>query len=128
MNVYEELQQAILKNDEKEINRLKHRILTGRDDTLDRAMYENIKKKTLGREIRNIINKDLDTLDAMDCMTTCTSLITHNIIEACINDRDLDDYPVSELYVALGAFINRGPEDGKVAVKRLVEDRYKWFI
>ena len=89
-------------------------------------MILSIIKKEPGRVIKNIINSD--DFDNYSSMKACSSLLTHNIIEAQITNRSIDDYPVKELYVILGKFINDGFEEGKNEFKKFVTERYKKFI
>ena len=97
-----------------------------RDESLDKNMIQAIIKKEPGRVIRSIINSD--DLDEISCFKACSSLLTHNIIEAQINNRSIDEYPINELYIILGTFINDGLGRGKDDFKKFVTKRYKRFI
>lgn len=127
MSLFDELQKAILDGDMDLVTDLRRRIMLGeRDESLDKNMIQAIIKKEPGRVIRSIINSD--DLDAISCFKACSSLLTHNIIEAQINNRSIDDYPINELYIILGTFINDGLDRGKDDFKKFVTKRYKRFI
>ena len=127
MSLFDELQQAILDGDMDLVADLRRRIMQGeRDESLDKNMIQAIIKKEPGRVIRSIINSD--DLDEISCFKACSSLLTHNIIEAQINNRSIDDYPINELYIILGTFISDGLDRGKDDFKKFVTKRYKRFI
>lgn len=127
MSLFDELQKAILDGDMALVTDLRRRIMQGeRDESLDKNMIQAIIKKEPGRVIRSIINSD--DLDEISCFKACSSLLTHNIIEAQINNRDINDYPINELYIILGTFINDGLDRGKDDFKKFVTKRYKRFI
>lgn len=127
MSLFDELQKAILDGDMDLVTDLRRRIMQGeRDESLDKNMIQAIIKKEPGRVIRSIINSD--DLDEISCFKACSSLLTHNIIEAQINNRSIDDYPINELYIILGTFINDGLDRGKDDFKKFVTKRYKRFI
>lgn len=127
MSLFDELQQAILDGDMDLVADLRRCIMQGeRDESLDKNMIQAIIKKEPGRVIRSIINSD--DLDEISCFKACSSLLTHNIIEAQINNRDINDYPINELYIILGTFINDGLDRGKDDFKKFVTKRYKRFI
>ena len=127
MSLFDELQKAILDGDMDLVTDLRRRIMQGeRDESLDKNMIQTIIKKEPGRVIRSIINSD--DLDEISCFKACSSLLTHNIIEAQINNRSIDDYPINELYIILGTFINDGLDRGKDDFKKFVTKRYKRFI
>lgn len=127
MSLFDELQKAILDGDMDLVADLRRRIMQGeRDESLDKNMIQAIIKKEPGRVIRSIINSD--DLDEISCFKACSSLLTHNIIEAQINNRSIDDYPINELYIILGTFINDGLDRGRDDFKKFVTKRYKRFI
>ncbi len=127
MSLFDELQKAILDGDMDLVTDLRRRIMQGeRDESLDKNMIQAIIKKESGRVIRSIINSD--DLDEISCFKACSSLLTHNIIEAQINNRSIDEYPINELYIILGTFINDGLGRGKDDFKKFVTKRYKRFI
>nr|DAN44507.1 MAG TPA: hypothetical protein [Bacteriophage sp.]DAR68434.1 MAG TPA: hypothetical protein [Caudoviricetes sp.]DAY36511.1 MAG TPA: hypothetical protein [Bacteriophage sp.] len=127
MSLFDELQKAILDGDMDLVADLRRRIMQGeRDESLDKNMIQAIIKKEPGRVIRSIINSD--DLDEISYFKACSSLLTHNIIEAQINNRSIDDYPINELYIILGTFINDGLDRGKDDFKKFVTKRYKRFI
>lgn len=127
MSLFDDLQKAILDGDMDLVADLRRRILQGeRDESLDKNMIQAIIKKEPGRVIRSIINSD--DLDEISCFKACSSLLTHNIIEAQINNRSIDDYPINDLYIILGTFINDGLDRGKDDFKKFVTKRYKRFI
>ena len=127
MSLFDDLQKAILDGDMDLVADLRRRIMQGeRDESLDKNMIQAIIKKEPGRVIRSIINSD--DLDEISCFKACSSLLTHNIIEAQINNRDINDYPINELYIILGTFINDGLDRGIDDFKKFVTKRYKRFI
>lgn len=127
MSLFDDLQKAILDGDMELVADLRRRIMQGeRDESLDKNMIQAIIKKEPGRVIRSIIYSD--DLDAISCFKACSSLLTHNIIEAQINNRSIDDYPINDLYIILGTFINDGLDRGKDDFKKFVTKRYKRFI
>ena len=127
MSLFDDLQKAILDGDMDLVADLRRRIMQGeRDESLDKNMIQAIIKKEPGRVIRSIINSD--DLDEISCFKACSSLLTHNIIEAQINNRSIDDYPINDLYIILGTFINDGLDRGKDDFKKFVTKRYKRFI
>ena len=127
MRLFDDLQKAILDGDMDLVTDLRRRIMQGeRDESLDKNMIQAIIKKEPGRVIRSIINSD--DLDEISCFKACSSLLTHNIIEAQINNRSIDEYPINELYIILGTFINDGLGRGKDDFKKFVTKRYKRFI
>ena len=127
MSLFDELQKAILDGDMDLVTDLRRRIMQGeRDESLDKNMIQAIIKEEPGRVIRSIINSD--DLDEISCFKACSSLLTHNIIEAQINNRSIDEYPINELYIILGTFINDGLGRGKDDFKKFVTKRYKRFI
>lgn len=127
MSLFDDLQKAILDGDMDLVTDLRRRIMQGeRDESLDKNMIQAIIKKEPGRVIRSIINSD--DLDEISCFKACSSLLTHNIIEAQINNRSIDEYPINELYIILGTFINDGLGRGKDDFKKFVTKRYKRFI
>ena len=118
MSLFDELQKAILDGDMDLVTDLRRRIMQGeRDESLDKNMIQAIIKKEPGRVIRSIINSD--DLDEISCFKACSSLLTHNIIEAQINNRSIDEYPINELYIILGTFINDGLGRGKDDFKKI---------
>mgnify|MGYP000957382851 CR=1 FL=1 len=125
-DLFDKLADAILNGDTELAKEIENQILRGKDDTLDRDTILAIIKKEPGRVIRDIINSE--DLDNFTCLKACSSLITHNVIEAQNKNRPLDDYPIKELYVILGRFINDGFEEGKNDFKKFVTERYKRFI
>lgn len=127
MSLFDELHKAILDGDMDLVADLRRRIMQGeRDERLDKNMIQAIIKKEPGRVIRSIINSE--DLDEISCFKACSSLLTHNIIEAQINNRSIDEYPINELYIILGTFINDGLGRGKDDFKKFVTKRYKRFI
>lgn len=125
-SLFDRLEEAILNNDIELVKEIESQIISGKDYSLDKDMILSIIKKEPGRVIKNIINSD--DFDVISSMKACSSLLTHNIIEAQITGRSIEDYPVKELYVILGKFINDGLEDGKNEFKKFVTERYKKFI
>ena len=124
--LYEKLKEAIDSGDPEAIREAKNNIiLAGRDKEIDRNLITAIKDKTLGKCIRRIINNE--DIDRLFCMKTISSLITHIIIEADIQNRSLDDYSIKELYVVLGGFVN-DKDDAVQNAKKFISDRYAEFL
>lgn len=125
-SLFDKLEEAILDGNIELAKEIENQIISGKDYSLDKDMILSIIKKEPGRVIKNIINSD--NFDDYSSMKACSSLLTHNIIEAQTTNRSIDDYPVKELYVILGKFINDGFEEGKNEFKKFVTERYKKFI
>lgn len=124
--LYNRLKEALEKGDAQAIREAKDAlILAGRDKELDRGLINSIKEKTLGKNIKRIINNE--DVDRLFCMKVISSLLTHIVIEAEINNTSLDDYSIKELYVILGGFVN-DKEDAVQSAKKFLVDRYEEFI
>ena len=124
--LYNRLKEALEKGDAQAIREAKDAlILAGRDKELDRGLINSIKEKTLGKNIKRIINNE--DVDRLFCMKVISSLLTHIVIEAEINNTSLDDYSIKELYVILGGFVN-DKEDAVQGAKKFLVDRYEEFI
>lgn len=124
--LYNRLKEALEKGDAQAIREAKDAlILAGRDKELDRGLINSIKEKTLGKNIKKIINNE--DVDRIFCMKVISSLLTHIVIEAGINNTSLDDYSIKELYVILGGFVN-DKEDAVQSAKKFLVDRYEEFI
>jgi hypothetical protein len=124
--LFAELQKAISDGNHEEVERIQRRILLGnRDESIDENFIKSIKGKTLGKNVSRII--DGKEFSDNDYMKIVSSLITHNIIESEQTGRPLKDYPIHELYVILGNFVNGG--DGAVdECCRFVTERYSRFL
>jgi hypothetical protein len=128
MSLIDELHEAVNSGDEAEIERVQRKILLGwRDETLDENFISSIKGKTICRNIYRIANNE-DNMSNADYMKMISSLITHNIIESEKTGKPLDDYPIKELYVLLGNFINEGSGDAVNECKRFIQERYSQFL
>ena len=124
--LYEKLKEAIASGDPDAILDAKNNLLlAGRDKEIDRSLINSVKDKTLGKSLRKIIKEE--DIDRLFCMKTISSLITHIIIEADLQKRDLDDYSIKELYVILGGFVNDKDEAVQNA-KKFITDRYSEFM
>ena len=124
--LYEKLKEAIASGDPDAILDAKNNLLlAGRDKEIDRSLINSVKDKTLGKSLRKIIKEG--DIDRLFCMKTVSSLITHIIIEADLQKRDLDDYSIKELYVILGGFVNDKDEAVQNA-KKFITDRYSEFM
>lgn len=122
MNLFEELQNAINKGDYDEAERVKKRILLeSRDTSIDERFIESIKGKTLSKNLSRIIEGKEFTNN--EYMKIVSSLITHSIIESEQTGRSLEDYPIHEMYIILGNFINNG-KDAVDECKRFIKERY----
>ena len=131
MSLYYELQDAILSGNYDLAEKIKHKIeMIGRNAEQDESIIRELveKKKKLGYELRKILDNDIESLNGVECMKACCSLLNHNLIESEMRGNDIFEYPVRELYVILGVFINEGLNDGKVKFKEFINSRYKKFL
>lgn len=130
MDIFDELNKAIESGNQDEIDRVRRKILlVDRDETIDENYVKSIKGKTLYKNMVKAVSES-DDVSYNDYAKLVTSMITHCIIEAQTTNNDIKSYPVQELYVILGGFINES-EDKVKAVKRtreFIEDRYKKFF
>lgn len=130
MTLLDELNAAIESGNQEEIDRVKRKILlANRDLSIDEDFIESIKGKTLYKNIVKSVNED-STMEYFDYLKMVSSMITHCIIESQIRDKSLDDYPIKELYVILGSFINnKDSEDESVTkCKNFINERYSQFF
>ena len=128
MNLFDELQKAISEGNKEEIERVQRKILlAGRDESIDEDFINSIKGKTLHKNISRIALDEKDFTNE-EYMKIISSLITHNIIESEKTGKSLQDYPIKELYVILGNFINEGNGDAVNECKRFVKERYTQFL
>lgn len=122
MNLFEELQKAINVGDYDEVERIKRRILLeNRDTSIDERFIASIKGKTLAKNLSRIVEGREFTNN--EYMKIISSLITHSIIESEQTGRGLSDYPIHEMYIILGNFINNG-KDAVDECKRFITERY----
>ena len=128
MSLFDELQRAISEGNRNEIERIQRKILlAGRDESIDEDFINSIKGKTLHKNISRIAFDDRSFTNE-EYMKIVSSLITHNIIESEKTGRSLQDYPIKELYVILGNFINEGNGDAVNECKRFIKERYVQFL
>lgn len=130
MSLFEELRVAMESGDSEEIERVKRKlILSDRDLSIDENFIDSIRGKTLYKNIVKSINED-STMGYLDYAKMISSMLTHCIIESQIKERDMDDYPIKELYVILGSFINGGDsEDESIRkCKNFINERYSQFF
>lgn len=130
MNLLEELSKAIESGNQEEIDRVKRKLLLAdRDLSIDEDFIESIRGKTLYKNIVKSVNED-NTMDYLDYAKMVSSILTHCIIESQVRDRSVDDYPIKELYVILGSFINnKDSEDESIAkCKDFINERYLQFF
>ena len=130
MNLLEELGKAIDSGNQEEIDRIKRQLLLAdRDLSIDENFIESIKGKTLYKNIVKSVNED-NTLSYLDYAKMVSSLLTHCIIESQIKEKKLDDYPIKELYVILGSFINNedNEEESITKCKNFINERYSQFF
>lgn len=137
MDLFEELEKALLANDFDEVERLRKRILLdGRDIAVDKDFIESVKgngnrNKTLYVNLKKAIN-GRDKEDWIWYAKIVSSLITHILIESQVKGRGLYDYPIIDLYSLLGDFVlSNKDSDKSEAVDKCIEfinDRYFSFI
>lgn len=128
MELFEELQKAISNGDNAEVERIQRKILLeDRDDSIDEGFINSIKGKTLCKNIYRIASGERDFTNE-EYMKIVSSLITHNIIESEQTGKSMQDYPIKELYVILGKFINEGNGDAADECKRFIQERYVKFL
>lgn len=127
-DIFSELQDAINSGDKIKIDFLKKKMLSGgRNVAIDVRFLEAIKGKTL---YKNMLRAMLDENDmqTLDYAKLVSSLITHCFIECQQTNLTLDDYPIRELYIILGDFVNGSAEDAVQKIKLFLADRYAWLI
>lgn len=109
-DLFKELEKAISEGDSIKIEKLRKRVLLDdRDETLDRDFIDSIKgngtrNKTLYMNMRKAIKDEVQE-DWVWYAKLVSSLITHILIESQVRDRDLSEYPITDLYSLLGDFI-----------------------
>ena len=124
--LYSRLKDAIDSGDSQAIIDAKNALLlAGRDKSIDKNLIESVKDKTLGKSLKRIVNNE--DVDKLFCMKSISSLLTHIVIEADINDRNLDEYSIKELYVILGGFVN-DKENAIYDAKKFISDSYAEFL
>lgn len=125
--LFNQLNQAILEGNHEEAERLKEEILlSNRDKSIDKNFIKNISSKTLGKNLKRIINSE--DINTSDCAKIVSSLITHVLIEKDTNNVNPDDLGLKELYVILGGFINSDEENAVNATKKFITSRYSEFL
>lgn len=142
MSLFDDLQKAIEEGNVERIEVIKNKLLNGyKDDKLDKELIENIKGKTLYKNMIKAVNDIDDKIDKIWYIKLCSSLLTHNVIEAEISGNSMDEYPIKDLYVLLGKFITDsevnnstgeinkiGETDVKKEFRKLLIDRYSQFF
>ena len=125
---FDELSEAIRSGNKEEIERVKRKILlASRDESIDMDFIEEIKGKTLYKNLVKFLGGE--EFDNYSCAKMITSLITHFIIEAQLKGNKLINYPLSDLYIVLGDFIsNPESEKFKDSCKNVLYDRYSGFL
>ena len=125
MDLFLELQDAIHRQDFEAVEEIKRKILSGsRDDSIDENFMSSLKGKTLNKNISRIVEGREFT--EAEYAKIISSLITHTIIESEQTGRSLDDYPIKEMYILLGNFINEG--HGANECKRFIKERYSKYV
>lgn len=98
--------------------------MSGRDISIDIDFINSIKGKTLYKTMLKSVKHD-NNMTFLDYEKMVSSLITHCLIEVQVKNRDVNDYPVRELYVLLGKFVNDEKKDMAVDdCKSFIQDRY----
>lgn len=122
-----ELQLAI-NNDDKELaNKIRNKLLNPNNDELDRDFIETISGKTLYRNLKRYMN-DNDSMNSFEIAKMLTSLITHCIIDAEITGNDIKKYPVVDMYIILGYFVNGDTDRFNTDLYKLIKERYGDYI
>lgn len=125
MDLFKDLQEAISRQDPEAIERIQRKILLGnRDESIDENFIISLKGKTIHKNLARIV-EGREFTDS-EYAKIISSLITHTIIESEQTGRSLDDYPIKELYILLGNFINEG--NGANECKRFIQERYSQFL
>lgn len=126
-DLYQQLNEAIEKKDIVLIKELQTKILKGDEtDIVSESFISSINGKTLYKNLKRAV-KDSNSFDSLDYMKLVSSLLTHNIIEAQINKKPLNEYPINELYVLLGNFISE--EEGAInETKEFISNKYGKFL
>lgn len=126
-DLYQQLSEAIEKKDIALIKEIQTKILNGEDrDTVSESFVKAIEGKTLYKNLKRAI-KESNSFDSLDYMKLVSSLLTHNIIEAQIHQKPLNDYPINELYILLGNFIS-GEEKAINEAKEFISNKYAKFL
>lgn len=139
MDLYDELNKAILNNDTRLINIIKRKITYGDEEEDNIRLYiEHIKGKTLYKTLRKALYTDIDSVETNIDSTfilyvkLVSSMLTHSVIEAQIENKDIDKYPVKDLYIILGYLINSHDDIEKknalVKCKIFLQDRYGCYM
>lgn len=126
-DLYQQLNEAIEKKDIALIKEIQIKILNGEDkDTVSESFVKAIEGKTLYKNLKRAISES-NNFDSLDYMKLVSSLLTHNIIEAQIHQKPLNDYPINELYILLGNFIG-GEEKAINEAKEFISNKYAKFL
>lgn len=141
MDLYDELNKAILNNDTRLINIIKRKITYGDEEEDNIRLYiEHIKGKTLYKTLRKALYMDIDNADSNEDIDNIfilyvklvSSMLTHSVIEAQIENKDIDKYPVKDLYIILGYLINsHDATEKKNAMSKckvFLQDRYGCYM
>lgn len=126
-DLYKELQEALESGNKDLFEDVQRRILlAGRDEKIDFDMISNIKGKMLYKTMVKSLKED-NNFDYLDYEKMICSLMTHCIIESQIKGRDINDYPMRDLYILLGDFINE--DEGAVReCKKFIQTQYGRFL
>lgn len=129
MDLFEELEKAINKGDKDAIAQIQRKILLGgRDTTIDENFIGSIKGKTLYKNIVRSISEGTE-FETVDYAKLVSSLITHYLIESQTSGRPTQDFPIQELYVILGGFVNEADKEKAIQdAKDFIKDRYGEFL
>ena len=127
-DIFSELQDAISSGDKSRIEMLRRKMLSGgRNIAIDVQFLEAIKGKTLYKNMLRAMS-DESELSVLDYAKLVSSLITHCFIECQQTNLEFDDYPIRELYIILGEFVNGSESIAISKVKSFLEERYAWLI
>lgn len=126
--ILNELQEAIMSGDKERADKLRRKLLLAdRDESIDEAFIEALKGKTIYRSIRKISEDKENDMSYIKCSKVVSSLITHMLIESERTGNSVKDYPIQELYIILGKFVN---EDGGAVneFREFIQERYQQFL
>lgn len=71
---------------------------------------------------------DNESMSSFETAKMLTSLITHCIIDAEITGNDIKKYPVVDMYIILGYFVNGDTDRFNTDLYKLIKERYGDYI
>ena len=128
MDLLLELQKAIDNNDSEKISKIRDMILnSNKNIDIDINFIQSIKNKVIYKNMKKLLDDD-NSLSTLDKAKMVTSLITHCIIDIEINNTNKKDYPIVDLYVILGYYINDDIDKFNHEVINFINDRYGNYL